>query len=102
MTRVIAVLLSSVLLAGAGPQSALPVPPPLPPDPPTDHAAPVPNANLQTPSGLAQDPKALALRIYRMPEVGPRDGYIPGSAYESPEQRKPMQPPGFIVTVPLK
>ncbi len=45
---------------------------------------------------------AWALRVYRMQDLGAGDGFIPGSAYQSPEQRKPMQTPGFMVTVPLQ
>jgi hypothetical protein len=105
-------LLGSLLVAAAGPRPApatqavphfaLPLPPPLPTDPPTDLAAPMPDANLRLPAGLAQGPGAFALRVYPMPEFGTGEGYIPGSSYQSPEQRKPVQTPGFIVTVPLQ
>lgn len=111
MTRAIVMLLASLLLAGAGPRSSLPpppalpslpLPPPLPADPPTDQAAPVPNGTLWGPDASAGDHGAFAFRIYRMPEFGTSQGFIPGSAYESPEQRRPMQPPGFSFTLPLQ
>ncbi len=105
MTRALAVLLGSLLLAGAGPRAflPLPLPPPLPANPPTDLAAPMPNDNLRAPGGASQNSSAKwALRIYPMQEFGTGEGYIPGSEYQSPEQRKPMQTPGFMVTVPLR
>jgi hypothetical protein len=97
-------MLGGLLLAGAGPRALLPLPPPLPADPPADQAAPVPDADVLAPGAFAPDPSSAvwALRIYRMQEFGTGEGYIPGSAYQSPEQRKPLQTPGFIVTVPLQ
>jgi hypothetical protein len=95
-------LLGGLLVAGAGPHVALPLPPPLPANPPTDEAAPVPDIDLFAPSRVARDDTEFALRIYRMQNFGTSEGYIPGSAYQSPEQRRPMQTPGFVVTVPLQ
>jgi hypothetical protein len=113
--RALALALGGLLLAGAGPRPVhpsslplppsrpLPLPPPLPIDPPTDLAAPVPNAGVYSPDGLSQDQRtALALRFYRMQEFGTGEAYVPGSEYQSPEVRRPMQPPGFLVTVPLQ
>lgn len=80
----------------------LPKPPPLPADPPMDEAAPVPNANVMIPGGHDAASTEFALRIYPMRQYGTSDAFPPGSAYQSPEERKPMQPPGFIVTVPLQ
>lgn len=104
MTRALVVLLGGLLLAGAGPRPSLPLPPPLPTDPPTDQAAPVPEYDPRFPAGFARDPNSTewALRMYRMEELDTGEGYIPGSAYQSPEQRRPMQTPGFMVTVPLQ
>jgi hypothetical protein len=115
MTRVLLVALASLLLAAAGPrvphrtaltrpvpQPLLPLPPPLPTDPPDDLAAPVPDYAPAVPDASTQVGTAWALRIYRIQEFGTGEGFIPGSAYQSPEQRKPMQTPGFIVTVPLQ
>ncbi len=102
MTRAIAAVLGGLLVAGAGARGPLPLPPPLPEDPPIDQAAPVPDADLSTPGQVAQDQAAFALRTYPMQDFGTSDGFIPGSAYQSPEQRKLMQTPGFMVTVPLQ
>lgn len=80
----------------------LPLPPPLPANPPTDYAAPVPNANLQTPPSDGLHGTEFAVRIYPMRQFDTSDAFPPGSAYEAPEERKPLQPPGFMVTVPLR
>jgi hypothetical protein len=104
VTRALAVMLGGLLLGGAGPRVPLPLPPPLPADPPADQAAPVPDVDVLAPGTFApgQSAAVWALRIYRMQEFGTGEGYIPGSEYQSPEQRKPLQTPGFIVTVPLQ
>jgi hypothetical protein len=80
----------------------LPLPPPLPVDPPSDQAAPVPDANMQMPDRLGPVGTEFAIRIYPMRQFSTSEGYLPGSAYQSPEERKPLQPPGFLVTVPLR
>jgi hypothetical protein len=108
MTRMLAVLLGSVVLGGAAhlPHRAppLPLPPPLPADPPTDQAAPVPDydSGAATGFGINHGGAAWALRIYPMPDFDTGAAYLPGSDYQSPEQRKPLQTPGFSVTLPLQ
>jgi len=102
VTRPMVTLLVGGLLLVATPRPWIPLPPPLPTDPPTDRAAPMPNANLFAPSARSNDGDRFALRIYPMQNYNTGDGFIPGSAYEPPEERKPLQPPGFMVTVPLR
>jgi hypothetical protein len=102
VTRAVALLLGSLLLAAAAPARRLPLPPPLPVDPPIDEAAPVPDANLQIPDALDSKQGPFALRVYRMQDYSTGEGFIPGSDYQSPEQRRPLQTPGFMVTVPLQ
>lgn len=103
MTRRAAVLLANVMLAVSGQPPFLPLPPPLPANPPADHAAPVPNDDPHIPDeGARQGRASWALRVYPMQEFDTGNGYVPGSAYQSPEQRKPIQTPGFMVTVPLQ
>lgn len=94
-------VVAGVLLVAAS-HAWLPLPPPLPYDPPTDQAAPVPNDSVSPPGSTAPAGSSFALRIYPMHEYNTGEGFIPGSAYESPEERKPLQPPGFMVTVPLQ
>jgi hypothetical protein len=93
-------LLDPLLPANA--RFSLPLPPPLPPDPPKDYAAPVPNADLQIPATSRTSKTDFALRLYSMRQFDTSEAFPPGSAYEAPEERKPLQPPGFMVTVPLR
>jgi hypothetical protein len=123
MTRALAVLLGSIVLGGAAPaahrtlhhpahrtlprlalQAPLPLPPPLPANPPTDLAAPVPDDDSGAAEMLSAGKAgaAWALRVYPMPDFDTGAGYLPGSDYQSPEQRKPLQTPGFSVTWPLQ
>ena len=102
MTRPMVTLLVGGLMLVATPRARIPLPPPLPTDPPADQAAPMPNNNVAAPSAPVNDGDRFALRIYPMNDYNTGDGFIPGSAYEPPEERKPLQPPGFMVTVPLR
>ena len=101
MTRATAIMLASLLLAETH-RTWLPLPPPLPFDPPHDLSAPVPNESVRLPDPADLHGSTFALRIYRMREFGTGEGFIPGSAYASPEDRRPLQTPGFMVTVPLQ
>lgn len=63
----------------------------------------MPSDDLHLPAEFARGGSASwALRVYPMQEFDAGEGYIPGSAYQSPEQRRPLQTPGFMVTVPLQ
>lgn len=79
---------------------------PVPPIPPmiglTSEAAPVPNANAQAPNVPASDKPSIAMKLYRAQTYDPGVGFAPGSRYQTSEDRKPIQTPGFSVTVPLK
>ncbi|HVY16159.1 MAG TPA: hypothetical protein VHB27_13120 [Rhodopila sp.] len=78
---------------------------PIPPIPPLTRplpsVAPVPDADLTAPSSLASGP-TVALKFYRAPTFDPGYGFAPGSRYRSPEDRKPIQTPGFSVSVPIR
>jgi hypothetical protein len=100
--KTVTLVLGGLLLAATS-RPWLPLPPPLPSDPPTDQAAPVPNDSVTPPLGGDAAPHStFAVRVYPMRDFNTGDGFIPGSAYASPEDRKPLQPPGFMVTVPLQ
>jgi len=80
----------------------LPVPP-LPPDiTPLADAAPVPNVNAQAPVPPASDEPSVNVRLYRIKTYDSSAGFVPGSRYQSTEDRKPIQTPGFSISVPLK
>jgi hypothetical protein len=42
------------------------------------------------------------VRIFSLDEHDSGLGFIPGSAYPAPEDRKPMQTPGITVSVPMQ
>jgi len=90
--------LFGVLLGAASP--ALPVPP-VPP-PPTALAAPVPNLDVRPPFAPVVTGTSLDVRVFRMKEYPAGLAFIPGSAYQSPEDRRPVQTPGFTLSVPMR
>ena len=100
MIRTILLVLMGWLVSAAGP--LLPVPPMPPTHAPNDRAAPVPNPDLFPPPAPVSQSAALHPHIFHMNEFGTGLGFIPGSAYQSPEERKPTQTPGFTVTVPIQ
>jgi hypothetical protein len=101
-----ATLLLAGLVVGAAHARVPPPPPlPLPPTPPAnaraDQSAPVPYAN--PPSATASNGiGGFRLRIYSLDEHDSGSAYIPGSGYSAPLSRKPMQTPGFSVSLPFK
>jgi hypothetical protein len=79
---------------------------PLPPVPPAlphpADAAPVPNADAQGPVAPVSDQPSISMRLYRARLFDPAVGFVPGSRYQSSEDRKAIQTPGFSINVPLK
>jgi hypothetical protein len=80
----------------------LPVPPVPPAQPPISEAAPVPNVNAEAPVAPASNEVKLDVKFYRARTYDASKGFVPGSRYQSNEDRKPIQTPGFSVSVPLK
>jgi len=78
---------------------------PLPPRPPVqvlaEELAPLPDADLAMPGARAQRAR-FHVRIFSLDEHDSGLGFIPGSAYPAPEDRKPMQTPGITVSVPMR
>ena len=87
-------------VAGAAP-GPLPVPPPPPAQALAAEPAPLPDADLQMPTPRAQTTR-VHVRIFSLDEHDSGLGFIPGSAYPAPEDRKPMQTPGITVSVPMR
>ena len=79
---------------------------PVPPIPPlTGHrseAAPVPDVDARGPIVPTSDKPSVNVKLYRAEMYDPGVGFTPGSRYQTSEDRKPIQTPGFSVTVPLK
>jgi len=90
------------LMAGAAAPPLLPVPPLPLAEPPADEAAPVPNLELHAPDAAVSQHAALSLQVFRMKDYATGLGFVPGSAYASPEDRKRLQTPGFIVSLPVR
>jgi len=77
--------------------------PPLPPEhPPVAEAAPVPNVDAEAPAAPTSEKPSVNIKMYRASMYDPGVGFTPGSRYQSSEDRKPIQTPGFSVNVPLK
>jgi hypothetical protein len=98
-------LLLSIVLIGAGSAAMaedMPVPPTPPNDPPLADAAPIPNRNAEAPAAPTSEGPSVNVRLYRAQTYDPSVGFVPGSRYQSTEDRKPIQTPGFSINVPLK
>lgn len=97
-------LLAAVFLAIATTASAneLPVPPPPPAHPPSGEVAQVPNLDAHAPVAPVSDKPSVDVRLYRARNYDASMGFVPGSRYQSSEDRKPIQTPGFSISVPLK
>jgi hypothetical protein len=101
VNRVLPLLLAGLLTLAAAPDTGLPVPPVPPSVPPTDTAAPRPDDSLRAPVVLADQDPLVRLQLFRMQRHDSSQGFLPGSRYESTEDRKAIQTPGLTVTVPL-
>jgi hypothetical protein len=80
----------------------LPVPPIPPANPPPGDAAPLPNFDAVGPLAPASDQPSVYVRLYRNKMYDPSVGFVPGSRFQTNEDKKPLQTPGFSVSVPLK
>ena len=93
-----------VLLAttAAGPPRPLPVPPIPPAHPPTDQSAPVPDRDAQAPTNAGQQGTRVTVQDFRVRRFYQGLGYVPGSQFETSEEKRPIQTPGLTVQVPLQ
>nr|WP_294507307.1 hypothetical protein [uncultured Rhodopila sp.] len=97
------ILLLCLIIAGSPALAEeLPVPPIPPANPPIDEAAPTPNVNAQAPVAPASERASVDVKLYRSNPPDPSLGFAPGSRFQTAEDRKPIQTPGFSITVPLK
>jgi hypothetical protein len=88
--------------ATPAPATELPIPPIPPAQASRSIAAPVPDSDFQAPPALADTAPTVGLKFYRAQTFDPAFGFTPGSRYQTSEERKPIQTPGFSVSVPLK
>lgn len=80
---------------------SLPLPPTPPPHAPAGGSAPLPDGDLQPPR-LGTPTTEFNVRMFSLQEHGDGLAFIPGSAYPAPEDRKPVQTPGFTVSLPVQ
>lgn len=80
----------------------LPIPPPPPAHPPSGETAPVPNLDVHAPIAPVSDEPRVDVRMFRARSYDPSLGFAPGSRYQSSEDRKAIQTPGFSINVPLR
>jgi hypothetical protein len=77
--------------------------PPIPPEhPPLAETAPVPNADASAPITPESAAPSVEVKLYRARPYDPGFGFAPGSRYQTSEDRKPIQTPGLIISVPLQ
>lgn len=95
-------LLALLATMAASPEPILPVPPVPPPRPPNDTAAPVPDDDMRAPVSAADNDAKVKLELYRLRRYDGSRGFLPGSRYETSEERKAIQTPGLSVSVPLR
>jgi hypothetical protein len=102
------VILGTLILLGMSSASvaALAEQLPVPPIPPDNlrfaETAPVPDPDAQAPVTAASDEPSVDVRLYRSNAYDPSLGFAPGSRFQTNEDRKPIQTPGFSISVPLK
>jgi hypothetical protein len=89
------------IAAAPAPDDSLPTPPIPPAQGPADIAAPVPDSDARGPMTFASDEARFKLQLYRVRRPDGSVGFLPGSRYESTEDRKAIQTPGISVSVPL-
>jgi hypothetical protein len=94
--------LIGLIAATPAPAAELPLPPVPPAQVSRSLAAPVPDSDLQAPPGLPDTAPTVGLKLYRAQTFDQSLGFTPGSRYQTSEDRKPIQTPGFSVSVPLK
>jgi hypothetical protein len=61
----------------------------------------MPDDNLRAPLLLADEASSVKLQMFRMRRYDASQGFLPGSRYESTEDRKAIQTPGLSIVVPL-
>lgn len=103
MKRTAGLCLVLVLVAGAAVRQApMPVPPVPPPHPPTASLAPVPNPDLFAPPPKATQFQNVHIQDFRVQDFDKSLGYVPGSRFQTSEDKRPIQTPGLTVGLPLQ
>jgi hypothetical protein len=105
MTRDVpgAIIVGTLIVLSLGAMGEeLPVPP-IPPDhAPFGDIAPVPNPDARAPVRPASGSPSVDVHFYHYRRYDPALGFAPGSQYQTNEDRKPIDPPGLSINVPLR
>jgi hypothetical protein len=88
--------------AAASPPRSLPVPPIPPADPPSGQSAPMPDRDALAPHETVEQTVRVRVRDFRADRVNQGMAYTPGSQFQTSEDKRPIQTPGFTVEVPLR
>lgn len=100
MSRIFFIL---ILMSGSAAFAEdLPLPPLPPENPPVDQTAPVPDLDARAPLVPASEQPTVNVKLYRYNPPETSMGFAPGSRYQSTEDRKAIQTPGFSVSVPVR
>ena len=104
MSRVGWLLLALFAATAAGQKQSLPLPlPPVPPaHPPADRGAPVPDLYISAPREGPPPLSNITVRDFRVDENNHSLGYTPGSQFQTSEDKRSIQTPGFSFRVPLQ
>lgn len=108
MSRVGWVLLALFAATAAGQKQslplslALPLPPKPPAHPPADRGAPVPDLYVSAPREGPTPLSNITVRDFRVDENNHSLGYTPGSQFQTSEDKRSIQTPGFSFRVPLQ
>ena len=102
MNRIGLGLLVLLVTTAASPKRPLPVPPIPPAHPPAEQSAPIPDRDMAAPNAQSGPRATVTLRDFRVRRFKDGLGYAPGSQFESVEDKRPIQTPGFLVHVPLQ
>jgi len=92
--------LAFVVMAAA--PAPLPLPPIPPAQPPSEQLAPTPDRGAQAPWVPPTDGVRVRPQDFRAQLLTQGLGYVPGSQFQSSEDRRPIQTPGLSVQVPLQ
>lgn len=95
-------LMAFIPVASLAMAGEVPTPPIPPENPRVGEAAPVPDVDAAAPVSPASEKTSVFVKLYRNRTYDPSVGFVPGSRYQTSEDRKPIQTPGFSVSVPLK
>jgi hypothetical protein len=103
MTRFACAALALATVAAAPAPRPLPLPPIPPPSPPSEQAAPTPDRDARAPWAPAQNGVRVLPQDFRAYHFNNQGlGYVPGSQYETSEDKRPIQTPGLSLQVPLQ